>query len=177
MKFKRIFLLSSMVLLSVILGACGNLYVKNYARFYDGPPRSIKEVAIFAAQEDCMISAVRQGGNEKSLCLPKYGGELMPGRYQLTVGYVHSGLYKTTTSKGPVHIEINAQGGHTYFIYPTFPGSDTWQPSVIDIASDEDYLKIKDTFDREWLKNNIATYLSGNRRPLMPSTTVPGTWE
>ena len=84
----------------------------------------------------------------------------------------------TTRSKSSVYVEIDAQAGHTYFIYPTFPSKTTWQPKVIDIASDEDYLKIEDPSDRELLKIRIADYLSrGERWPLVPSTETPGYWE
>jgi len=129
-------------------------------RFYSGNPRPRNEVSIFTTSGGCQCMTIEEEGQPAKSFYYNPGSELLPGHYILRCGYIST--LGNTTSNGAVNVEINMQAGHLYFIYPEFPAPKTWNPTVIDIFRDEDYMKVPEEY-RENLRNWVKTYMQGER--------------
>lgn len=94
-------------------------------------------------------------------------GEILPGKYVFELRYFQKGTY--SKSKGDtVNLSLNAKAGHLYYIRPEFPSPDTWRPVVIDIASNQEYIKILDSNPKN-VQNKVDHYFKGERKPLQES--------
>jgi hypothetical protein len=129
-------------------------------RFYSGNPRPRNEVALFTTGGGCQCFTVEEEGQPAKSFYYNRGSEILPGHYVLCCGYISTS--GNTTSNGAVNVELKAQAGHLYFIYPEFPAPKIWNPTVIDISRDEDYKKVPDEY-REELQNWVKIYIEGER--------------
>jgi hypothetical protein len=167
-----------LLLLTVCLFGCHRVIGQ---RFYPGNPRPLNEVALFTKHEDCLIPGVVEEGKPTKEFWENPGGELLPGRYILRVGYIVG-----STVGHAVNIELNAQPGHLYYVYPelfingtwvnhlTFSRSTMWRPVMVDIARDEDFYKVPEE-QREKLQNWRRNYLQGERPAIKQN--LQGYWD
>jgi hypothetical protein len=69
-------------------------------------------------------------------------------------------------------LSLHAEPGHVYFIYPEFPTTGGWHPSLIDIANDEDYNKLEGMGKPSNFKKSINVYISGERKEIQKVFTT-----
>jgi hypothetical protein len=144
-------------------------------RFYSGEPRPIRDIAILAVVDgNCRVDSITESGKPKKN-LTGGGddvlGELLPGNYAIDVRYVNQGVYSTIRGKS-VMLSLHAEPGHVYFIYPEFPTTGGWHPSLIDIANDEDYNKLEGMGKPSNFKKSINVYISGERKEIQKVFTT-----
>jgi len=143
------------------------------SRFYSSPPSPQNDVAIlrssrwarFTSINGLAINIVSRGmqrGRPNLL-------EVLPGQHVIGVDYFyyepkyHTGGSVKETGE-VVYLNINAQPGHLYLIYSEHPTEFTWNPVIVDVASDEDYEKLgKLGFDGPGIREQIKNYFRGER--------------
>ena len=128
--------LTLIVLISVLIAGCSS-HGRYY--FYDGNARPATQVAYVGVHSTLtMINFNAIPMRDKKLTA---SFDILPGKHILDFYYgsVSKSYSYTTVSKGAVStLELNALPGHIYYIYPSFPTRETWQPKAIDIANAED---------------------------------------
>ena len=142
-------------------------------RFYEGTPRQANEIAVFILHRHCYLSQVTENGaNPQKILQMSFIYELLPGNYTLCVGYQYRGDYSSSSSKGCYDLRLDANPGHVYYIYPSFPARNQWKPLAVDFAKEDDYAKFENgvmayTDNGSDLKPRVEKYLKSERRPLI----------
>ena len=141
--------------ITIVLSGCFTGY-----RLYTGDPRPVNEVALYKTHEWCQCLTVEEEGKPAKMFYSNPGGELLPGSYVFDCVYAYTP--RAATGKDPIKVQINAQPGHLYYIYPEYPAPGIWKATVVDISRDEDFNKVPDKY-RDDLRNWRNKYLEGNR--------------
>ena len=137
-------------------------------RFYAGEPLPPSQVALVMVGANCRLDAVTLEGKPRADLVGKYKVELLPGQHRLCVNY-RSGQ---SHSVGCADVSLNAQAGHTYLIYGSFPvGTSRWVPVVVDFAREEDYATGE---DGERTKKRALKHFEGDRSPAKETTFRSG---
>ena len=152
----------------------------NYRRIYSGAPLPRNEVAIVIKPQNCYITALEEDGKPPKQMPLLWGDiELLPGKYTL---YIHWGQIKTgyssttiTKAKEPLPIQVIAQPGRVYFIYPDFSEPGRWKPVVIDNVTDKDFESIATKYLNVPVWSYVESIFKGERRSLMQ--TEEGYWK
>ena len=152
----------------------------NYRRIYSGAPLPRNEVAIVIKPDNCYITAVEEDGKPPKQTPLLWGDiELLPGKYTL---YIHWGQIKTgyssttiTKAKEPLPIQVIAEPGRIYFIYPDFPERGRWKPVVIDNVTDKDFESIATKYLNVPVWSYVESIFKCERRSLMQ--TEEGYWK
>ena len=127
--------------------------------FYAGEPLPPSQVALVMVGASCRLDALTLEGKPRADLVGKYKVELLPGQHHLCVNY-RSGQ---SHSVGCADVSLNAQAGHTYLIYGSFPvGTSRWVPVVVDFARDEDYITGK---DGKRTQERALKHFQGDRSP------------
>ena len=107
--------------------------------FYNGNPRPATQVAYVGVHSTLtMVNFDAIPIRNKKLTA---SFDILPGKHTLDFSYgsTSKSYSYTKVSRGVLSgLELNAQPGHIYYIYPSFPTRDTWKPKAIDIAKNED---------------------------------------
>jgi hypothetical protein len=172
MRFTAIQSVSLLCLITVSVFSLG--CTSTTGRIYSGDALKPNEVALIELGRGCSIGELIENEKPRGYFGPLTAIEVLPGSYDLAVGYFASNSYAYSNSyaasKGPVHVAIHAQPGHVYFIYPDLSIPHSWKPIVVDISRDEDFAKVD---DREHLKKRVDSYFKEARPHVVPlSTTV-----
>ncbi len=131
------------VLLVVLSAGCVS-HPRYY--YYDGAPRAQTEVSTVVMHGSVGVGGYllmhRLNGTPVG-ALPLYSNvfDLPPGRYTLDVVYNRSYQKSQNTMvhiNGKAALKLNAQPGHIYYLYPTFPSEGAWQLGVADFANIDD---------------------------------------
>jgi hypothetical protein len=152
----------------------------NYRRIYSGAPLPRNEVAIVIKPDYCFITALEEDGKSPKQTPLLWGDiELLPGKYTLYIhwGKINTGYASTTITKAkePLPIQIIAQPGRVYFIYPDFSERGRWKPVVIDNITDKDFESIATKYLNVPVWSYVEGILKGERRSLMQ--TEKGYWQ
>ncbi len=152
----------------------------NYRRIYSGAPLPRNEVAIVIKPDYCFITALEEDGKSPKQTPLLWGDiELLPGKYTLYIhwGKINTGYASTTITKAkePLPIQIIAQPGRVYFIYPDFSERGRWKPVVIDNVTDKDFESIATKYLNVPVWSYVEGILKGERRSLMQ--TEKGYWQ
>ncbi len=171
-------------------------------RFYSGLPLPGNEIALVYAVTGCDINDLR---DKSEIGVKKFGGynplhmlEFIPGEYIVGVSYSWyspGGTYgnyqisSSTTTGGRVQLNLNAQGGNIYVIYPEiyetkstasngkYSLEKTWRPILVNINdySKEECAKYNGCWgcpgrlschDKDEIRKWATKYLQGER-PVM----------
>ena len=149
----------------------------NYRRIYSGAPLPRNEVAIVIKPQNCYITALEEDGKPPKQMPLLWGDiELLPGKYTL---YIHWGQLNSsniiTKAKEPLPIQVIAEPGRIYFIYPDFPERGRWKPVVIDNVTDKDFESIATKYLKVPVWSYVEGILKGERRSLVQ--TEEGYWK
>jgi len=173
---------ASAIILSIVLMA-GHAIAQDYShgrfstegRFYSGDPRPPAEVALIVGDYWDILTGdycpsfdalTEEGKPSKPLFVGKSKLEVLPGHYSITLGCVtesaHLQAWNRTTAFKPIVVEIDAKAGHVYCIM--IDRKKGMVPVVTEIASDEDYDRIKDTGGNpQGLRKTVKSYFQGKR--------------
>jgi hypothetical protein len=128
-------------------------------RFYPGEPLPPSQVALVMVGTNYRLDAVTLEGKPRADLVGKDKAELLPGQHHVCVYYLTGQQH----SVGCVDVSLNAQAGHTYYIYGNFPaGTRRWDPVVVDFAREEDYVAGK---EGKRTQQRALKYFQGNRDP------------
>jgi len=141
-------------------------------RFYSGMPLPNNEVALVYTCTYCIINDINDAKDDKALFLIQML-ELLPGRYNMGI------TYNDTYRKGSrIQIELNAQAGNIYAIYPFFKSEQmqTWNAVLVNMGnySEEKCNSEKISFlgnrtdcpSKDSIVKKASSYLNGER-PVM----------
>ena len=128
-------------------------------RFYAGEPLPPNQVALVMVDVmQCRIDFLTlEGKPEVHLSPKKTKVELLPGQHHLCVHY-GAGFHP----RNCVDVALNAQAGHTYYIYGQELGHSTWRPVVVDFAREEDYITGK---EGKRTQKRALEHFQGDRLP------------
>ncbi len=141
---KAFFSLGSLLSAVVFLSGC-----ESGGRLYDGPPRTLKDVAIIVTQENCRVSIVTHvtSGERAATDSNHHGNrkvrpwtiphvlEILPSECVLLVGYsADIGVSHVYTPR-PLLLTIDAKPGYVYCIYPIL-GNGAFRPGLAKYAYD-----------------------------------------
>lgn len=110
--------------------------------------RPSTELAALSLQQDLMLI------DYDRLTLPKYPKtyDLSPGEYVFEMIYYDTGAsnpdVKISTGKVTT-LSLNAEPGKLYYIYPSFPESDQWQPEIREFVRPDDLAAYSEDFWRD----------------------------
>ena len=136
-------------------------------RFYTGEPLPQSQVALVMVGNHLRMDALTLEGKPKADLVGKYKVEVLPGGLLLCVNYAGVGV----RSEGCVDVRLNAQAGHTYYIYASLPlDTGLWDQVVVDFARDEDYPTGK---DGKQIRERALKHFRGDRDPAK-ETVVSG---
>jgi hypothetical protein len=155
-----------LLFISFILFGCSSFLG---SRFYTGKPLQKEDVAFLYLTGDCQLGSITKEGQKKMefLMWSETRGEILPGNYMIELRYFYKGTYNT--SKGDIaNLSLNAKAGHVYYVKPEFPSPGKWRPVVIDIANDQEYVKVLDR-DPENVQKKVEQYFQGERNPVQES--------
>ena len=128
-------------------------------RFYAGEPLPPSQVALVMVGIDYRLDALTLEGKPRADLVGKDKVELLPGQHRVCVHYQRG----QQSSVGCVDVALNAQAGHTYYIYGSFPlGTGRWDPVVVDFAREEDYITGK---DGKRTQQRALKHFQGDRSP------------
>ena len=152
----------------------------NYRRIYSGAPLPRNEVAIVIKPDYCYITAVEEDGKTPKQTPLLWGDiELLPGKYTLYIhwGKINTGYSSTTITKAaePLPIQVIAQPGRVYFIYPDFSERGRWKPVVIDNVTDKGFESTATKYLEVPVWSYVEGILKGERRSLVQ--TEEGYWK
>lgn len=122
------------IYISVLISGCSS-HGRYY--FYDGNPLPATQVAYVHVHDTLtMINFNTIPMRVKKLTT---SFDILPGKHTLDLTFSSMSYSAKTVSSGTLStIELNAQPGHIYYIYPSFPTHDSWRPKAIDISKAED---------------------------------------
>jgi len=153
---------SIICLITTSLSACAE-----GRRFYSSDPFPSDKVSLFITQNyKTTIHSIEESGKPIKNFAGLDMGELLPGQYTLCVGYAYIGTIKSAHSQGCVKLKLNAQPGYIYYVFPEFPGPNSWKPGIIDILHEEDYRGIE---GGEQIHKRVKKYFMGERRVITQS--------
>jgi len=167
---KRLPIARTSLMLALLASGCAT----SGARFYPGTPLQTNQVSVLVVRPDTGVYLAHIG--DKVVVLQSLGGsldilEVLPGEYELCIGFRSSSTYGTTSSTGCSSITLDAELGHVYYVYPEFPEHGSWKPVVADFGSDEAFSKFHpgvfsslDSGDK--IKAMVAKYFQSDRRYL-----------
>jgi hypothetical protein len=150
-------------------------------RFYSGRPLPSNEIALVFAVNDCSIYDIRdETEKEEKVFGDKLVGwgpwdmlDLPPGTFIAGVIYSRSTAGTRYELGGRGEVQINAQAGNIYILYPEFTKAkekNTWRPILVNFNdySKEDCQKMYGPLDSCYEKDKIrelaTKYLQGERR-------------
>jgi hypothetical protein len=150
-------------------------------RFYSGKPLPSSEIALVFAANDCSVYDIREETEkEEKVFGDKLVGwgpwdmlDLLPGRYIAGVIYSRGGAGTTYELGGRVEVQVNAQAGNIYILYPEFTRAKekaTWRPILVNFNdySKENCQKMYGALDSCYEKDKIrelaTKYLQSERR-------------
>ena len=141
--FFKLFVLC--ILLPILMTGCGGHAGKStdYRKLRPSP-----ELAALSLREDLMLVQF------DNLPLPQYPKtyDLAPGEYVFEIIFYDTGAstpeVRISTGK-LITISLTALPGKLYYIYPSFPESDQWQPEIHEFVRSEDLSAYGDDFWRD----------------------------
>jgi hypothetical protein len=108
---------------------CGTTAIQ-YAPQYDGPRRPIDHVAQLDAEQADIYTRKINGNDPKNVKLFQGGPivyELLPGRYVVSVFYMHNEARVSSSSMHDVDVKFDALPGHQY----------TWRVKTVQLGPNE----------------------------------------
>ncbi|MCK5232868.1 MAG: hypothetical protein KAR13_21525 [Desulfobulbaceae bacterium] len=128
------------IFISILMTGCAS-HERYY--FYNGNPLPASQVAFVGVHSTLtMINFDTIPMRNKKLTA---SFDILPGEHTLDLAFGSTAkTYSVTTvSKGAIAtLKLNTEPGHIYYIYPSFPTRDTWQPKAVDIAKADDLSNI-----------------------------------
>ena len=107
--------------------------------------RPSTELAALSLQEDLMLLDFDR------ISLPKFPKtyDISPGEYVLELIFYDTGAsnpeVRISTGK-PTTLSLKVQPGRVYYIYPSFPENDQWQPEIHEFVRPDDLSAYSDDF-------------------------------
>lgn len=130
------------ILLSLLVSGCAGNDKYNPV---DGSLIPSTELAALCLHQDLMLV------NFDDIPLPKFSKtyDIQPGEYQLELIFMDTGVQNPDVkiSSGQlITLPVSARTGGLYYVYPSFPAADRWEPQVAEFIRPEKLSTYSDEF-------------------------------
>lgn len=156
----------------VCLAATPAVFAEKYVRLYTGKPLPPNDVAFLVQTDGAKLQEINGVSVFEGFWSRKIdGGEILPGTYDLCIGYSREYTSAQGSSGQYAHCSVvraTLLGGHVYACLPEFAHNDYFRPMLEDITTQERSQGAR--FERS-LKE-IEEYFRGSRREFKHANAI-----